>query len=36
VAELGVHYAQGHAVGKPQPLEDVLGELMVRVEKSTA
>jgi diguanylate cyclase (GGDEF)-like protein len=36
VAELGVHYAQGHAVGKPQPLEDVLAELMVRVEKSTA
>jgi len=36
VAELGVHYAQGHAIGKPMPLEDVLGELSVRVKASTA
>jgi diguanylate cyclase (GGDEF)-like protein len=36
VAELGVHFAQGHAIGKPLPLEDVLGELSVRVQKSTA
>jgi diguanylate cyclase (GGDEF)-like protein len=36
VAELGVHFAQGHAFGKPLPLEDVLGELAVRVQKSTA
>jgi EAL domain-containing protein (putative c-di-GMP-specific phosphodiesterase class I) len=36
VAELGVHYAQGHAIGKPVPLEDVLGELSVRVTASTA
>ena len=36
VAKLGVHYAQGHAVGKPAPLEDVLAELAVRVRESTA
>ncbi len=36
VAELGVNYAQGHSVGKPLPLEDVLAELSARVEKSTA
>ena len=36
VAKLGVHYAQGHVVGKPLPLEDVLGDLSVRVRKSTA
>lgn len=36
VAKLGVHYAQGHAIGKPMPLEDVLGDLSVRVSKSTA
>jgi Amt family ammonium transporter len=36
VAELGVHFAQGHAIGKPLPLEDVLGDLSVRVQKSTA
>jgi len=36
VAELGVHYAQGHAIGKPMPLEDVLGELSVRLTSSTA
>ena len=36
VAELGVHYAQGHAIGKPMPLEDVLGDLSVRLTSSTA
>ncbi len=36
VAGLGVHYAQGHAIGKPLPLEDVLGDLSVRVKASTA
>lgn len=36
VAELGVHYAQGHAIGKPIPLEDVLGELSTRTKSSTA
>jgi diguanylate cyclase (GGDEF)-like protein len=36
VAELGVHYAQGHAIGKPVPLDDVLGDLSVRVTTSTA
>ena len=36
VASLGVHYAQGHAIGKPLPLEDVLGDLSVRVRESTA
>ncbi len=36
VAELGVHYAQGHAIGKPLPLEEVLGTLSVRVKSSTA
>jgi diguanylate cyclase (GGDEF)-like protein len=36
VAALGVHYAQGHAIGKPLPLEDVLGDLSVRVKASTA
>jgi diguanylate cyclase (GGDEF)-like protein len=36
VAQLGVHYAQGHAIGKPVPLDDVLGDLSVRVSMSTA
>ncbi|HSM30541.1 MAG TPA: EAL domain-containing protein [Woeseiaceae bacterium] len=36
VADLGVHYAQGHAIGKPIPLEDVLADLSVRVKTSTA
>lgn len=36
VAKLGVHYAQGHAIGRPMPLEDVLGDLSVRVNMWTA
>jgi EAL domain-containing protein (putative c-di-GMP-specific phosphodiesterase class I) len=36
VAKLGVHYAQGHAIGKPLPLEEVLGDLSVWVKTSTA
>ena len=36
VAELGVNYAQGHIVGKPVPLEEVLEDLSVRVKVSTA
>ena len=27
VKDLGVDFAQGHAIGKPQPLEDVLASL---------
>jgi len=34
IADIGVDYAQGHIVGKPQPLEDVLLELE-ELEKST-
>jgi len=36
ITELGVDYAQGHAIGKPLPLEDVLKELSTRAQKSTA
>jgi len=36
LAKLGVHYAQGHAIGKPLPLEEVLGDLSVWVKTSTA
>jgi diguanylate cyclase (GGDEF)-like protein len=36
VADLGVHYAQGHAIGKPSPLEDVLAGLAVFTTLSTA
>ena len=36
VAKLGVHYAQGHAIGRPMPLNEVLGDLSVRVSTSTA
>lgn len=34
VKKLGVDYAQGHAVGKPVPFEDVLGELSGRWKTS--
>ena len=27
IRKLGVDFAQGHAIGKPQPLEDVLASL---------
>ena len=33
VAELGVDYAQGHAVGKPAPLDNVLQDLVSRAGK---
>jgi diguanylate cyclase (GGDEF)-like protein len=36
VAELGVHYAQGHAIGKPVPLDEVLAELAGQAKESTA
>jgi EAL domain-containing protein (putative c-di-GMP-specific phosphodiesterase class I) len=36
VAELGVHYAQGHAIGKPVPLDEVLSELAGQAKESTA
>ena len=36
VADLGVHYAQGHQIGKPLPLEEVLNDLSMRVKTSTA
>jgi len=35
IDDIGVDFAQGHIVGKPQPLEDVLAELAAR-KKSTA
>ena len=36
IAKLGVHYAQGHAVGMPLPLEDVLAELAGQARISIA
>jgi diguanylate cyclase (GGDEF)-like protein len=36
ITELGVDYAQGHVVGKPVPLVDVLAELNERISESTA
>lgn len=36
VAKLGVDYAQGHIVGRPVPLGDVLQELVDKARKSTA
>jgi diguanylate cyclase (GGDEF)-like protein len=36
ISELGVDFAQGHAIGKPVPFEGVLGELAERARKSTA
>jgi EAL domain-containing protein (putative c-di-GMP-specific phosphodiesterase class I) len=34
VTDLGVNFAQGHAIGIPQPLEDVLATLK-KLETST-
>lgn len=36
VASIGVDYAQGHAVGHPAPLEQVLGRLTLLEQKSSA
>ena len=36
ITELGVDYAQGHAVGKPTPLDDVLASLVEPKKTSTA
>ena len=36
VATLGVDYAQGYAVGKPVPLEEVLADLTDQTQSSTA
>jgi diguanylate cyclase (GGDEF)-like protein len=36
IAELGVDYAQGHAVGRPCPLDEVLAELSANRHSSTA
>ncbi len=36
IAKLGVHYAQGHAVGMPAPLDGVLAELASRARISIA
>ena len=34
VAELGVNFAQGHAVGKPMPLDSVLETLLKKVKSA--
>ena len=36
VEELGVDFAQGHAIGKPVPLDDVLDDLCGRAKSSIA
>jgi diguanylate cyclase (GGDEF)-like protein len=36
ISKLGVDYAQGHAIGKPEPFAEVLESLQIRVRKSTA
>lgn len=36
ITELGVDFAQGHAVGKPVPLDEVLADLTAEVRTSTA
>jgi len=36
LAEIGVDFAQGHAVGRPVPLQDVLAEASNNVHSSTA
>jgi EAL domain-containing protein (putative c-di-GMP-specific phosphodiesterase class I) len=35
IATLGVDYAQGYAIGKPVPLQDVLVDLSEQKKKST-
>jgi diguanylate cyclase (GGDEF)-like protein len=35
VAELGVDFAQGHVVGKPEPIDDVLEEMSDQLRSST-
>ena len=34
ITKLGVNYAQGHAVGKPRPLAEILAELHSVVEST--
>ena len=34
IARLGVDFAQGHAVGKPQPLESVLATLTTQTQSA--
>jgi diguanylate cyclase (GGDEF)-like protein len=36
VSDLGVDFAQGHAIGRPMPLEHVLEQLTIRISESTA
>jgi len=36
IVSLGVDYAQGHAIGKPRPMDEVLGELPAIANSSTA
>jgi diguanylate cyclase (GGDEF)-like protein len=36
ISKLGVDFAQGHAIGKPVPFTDVLEDLKVHTQKSTA
>ena len=36
ISEIGVDFAQGHVIGRPVPLEEVLDQLTVRVSESTA
>ena len=35
IAELGVHYAQGHGVGKPEAIDEILASLSDQAESST-
>lgn len=36
LAKIGVDFAQGHAVGKPAPLEDLLAQIGSNSQSSTA
>ena len=36
ILSIGVDFAQGHAIGKPRPMDDVLGELTENPTSSTA